>query len=462
MISLFATLLALASPMADSTAVSSSNASYDGNALVLKGQVILDHGLGKMKSEEAILERQEVGKEFPFSFIRLRKDVLLTLSQDATLSCETADLDFSSLKGHLTGADRLRYTDSLKSKKGPKIPFCLTSKSADLDLSKQEEDGEKPRYEIASIFAQDNVQFEYDQKYTLHTDAALFRKFQNHLSASSQKDGPRCKFTYENNQINADKMDLDLILSELSMIHPEGTLHSLLSQAEAKFSSDTLLWNHLTNILSLKGDVHLEDPSLGTLISEDEVRLVQAASQISSIHAQGKTTINYLNAHKLTCFGTIDLNQKRLQATLASPLIDGLTPQELQLSYQEEQVTVFADTGHIEYTLNNNIFQPISISLKGHVRLFSQDENKPMSCGITDRLTYSPTTRTFILSADPGRKVLFINQEDNIHLSAQEVHITEDPSTKRQTVKGIGNVQLTLSAEEENLMQKFFNIPKNI
>ena len=39
--------------------VSSTNASYDGTALVLTGHVILDHGLGKMTAEEASLQRQE-------------------------------------------------------------------------------------------------------------------------------------------------------------------------------------------------------------------------------------------------------------------------------------------------------------------------------------------------------------------------------------------------------------------
>ena len=462
MIPLFtAMILAVASPALDSTAVSSESASYDGNALILKGQVILDHGLGKMKAEEAILEKQEVGKEFPFSFIRLRKDVLLTLSHDALLSCDTADLDFTSLKGHLTGNERLCYTDSLKRKKGGKTIFSLTSKSADLDLSKQEEDEQKPHYDIASVFAQDMVQFEYDQKYTLYADQALFRKFQNHLSATCNQDH-KCKLTSEASVIEADKMDLDLISSELSMIFPQGTINSLLSQENAHFSSNTLLWNHLTNTLFLKGNVHIQDPSLGDLFSEQDVEIVQKDKQISSIKTEGKTIINYLNAHKLTCFGTIDLNQKKLQATIVSPLVDGVTPQDLQLSYQEEQATVFADKGHIEYTLSGNTFQPVSLSLKGNVHLFSHDNSRAISYGVTDRLSYSPTTRTFILNADPGKKVIFINEEDNIRLSAQEVHITEDPSTKKQTVKGIGNVQLTLSSEEEALMQKILNLSKKI
>jgi hypothetical protein len=73
-------------------------------------------------------------------------------------------------------------------------------------------------------------------------------------------------------------------------------------------------------------------------------------------------------------------------------------------------------------------------------------------------VTYSPTTRTFILGADPGKRVLFLNQEENLRVSAQEVHITEDPTTKKQTVKGIGNVQLSFTTEEEALLKKWFKL----
>src|ERR1700722_421623 len=85
--------------------LSSSDASYDGNSLVLTGHVILDHGLGKMTAEEASLQRQEAGKDFPFSLIHLRKDVLLALKSSAEISCGSALLDFAALKGELSPSE---------------------------------------------------------------------------------------------------------------------------------------------------------------------------------------------------------------------------------------------------------------------------------------------------------------------------------------------------------------------
>ena len=111
--------LSIAAPLSETGSLSSTDASYDGNALVLTGHVVLDHGLGKMNAEEASLQRQEGGKDFPFSLIHLNKDVLLSLKNNAKLQCESADLDFSALKGllHAKEGGTVVYTDSIKKKK---------------------------------------------------------------------------------------------------------------------------------------------------------------------------------------------------------------------------------------------------------------------------------------------------------------------------------------------------------
>src|SRR5271170_6814134 len=101
-------LLLLSLPLAANTpdipeggSLSSTNASYDGSSLLLTGHVLLDHGLGKMEAEEASLQRQEAGKDFPFSLIQLRKEVVLSLKNSAQITCGSADLDFTALKGIL-------------------------------------------------------------------------------------------------------------------------------------------------------------------------------------------------------------------------------------------------------------------------------------------------------------------------------------------------------------------------
>jgi len=461
-------MLAFSSPIPESGSVSSANASYDGNALVLKGQVILDHGLGKMEAEEAVLQRQEMGKDFPFSLIHLKKEVLLSLKNNASLKCETADLDFLSLKGTLLSSDQVVYTDAFKKKKGASTIFRLMSKSFKLQLSKKETSDQKSVFDVDTILATEGIQIDYAEAFMLLADHAIYRKseidprkteFQSHVSAYPKDSSTPCHLIHGLDKIDAERVDFDLVHTKVSLLHPRGVIQSLLipeiPHQSLNFSAESLLWDHLKNTLILKGNIALHEPSWGTLISENELQLVQKEKQITSIKTKGKTSLQYLNAHQLICFGTMNLDRDKLQGTADSPLIQGVVPEGQQIFYQEGEIGVFADKAQIEYSAQRTSFQPVLISLKGHVKISSQDGQ---CLGVADRVTYSPTTRTFILGADPGKRILFINHEENLRLTAQEVHMTEDPTTKKQTVKGIGNVQLALTPEEEAFIEKLFKL----
>ncbi len=50
-------------------------------------------------------------------------------------------------------------------------------------------------------------------------------------------------------------------------------------------------------------------------------------------------------------------------------MVNGAVPEELQLSYKEGEMSVLADKAHIEYTEENGSFQPVSVSLKGQVKV---------------------------------------------------------------------------------------------
>ncbi len=443
----------------DAGTISSSNASYDGNALILKGQVLLDHGLGKMQAEEAILQKQEVGKDFPFSLIHLEKDVHLKLNQNGELKCEKADLDFGSLKGFLTSSRRVSYTDTIKRRKGKSPSFQLVSSAIDLQFLKKT-DQPKVSYDVEDVLARENVELSYADGFTLFTDAILYKKelvnpatneFQSHLSSQGKQ---KCKLVHQADTIEADSFNLDILHTRLVMINPQGILPSI-ANGEVRFNAESLLWNHEQNTLVLKGNPTVKEPNLGTIVSDKEVYLFQKDKSLVGFKSLGNTTLTYLNSHQLVSHGILSFDRERKLGTVESPMVNGVVPEELQLSYKEGEMSILADKAHIEYTEENGAFQPISVSLKGQVKIASAGD-KPSRYGLADRLTYSPTTRTFILGADPGKKVLFVNNEENIRISAQEVHITQDPTTKKQSVKGLGNVQLALSTEEQLSLNKYF------
>lgn len=435
-----------AAPAIDSGSVSSSSANYDGNALLLKGEVMLDHGLGKMRAEEAKLQRQEVGKDFPFSMIHLQNKVALSFKDGGEVACDTADLDFSALQGALTSAEKVVYTDTWKKKKTATVAFRLLSPHIDLMLSKQEKEG-KAVYDIDQAVALQTVVVDYGPDFHLVADTATYNKTKGHIIALPKDSEHPCQLSRKEDVAFGVRALFDLATSRVDLESPTGTLR-LPEQAPIDFSANSLSWDTLKNILILRGNAHAAQAPMGTIDSEDTIQL-----HPHMVKTQGKTTLVYQNHHKLTTYGPLQLDRQKLRATADSP------KGGQQIVYEEGQLTAYADQVVVEYS---DTWQPVSVALKGSVKVFSTDPKAPKRIGISDRITYLPPNRTFILAANPGKKVLFLNEEENLRISASEVHITEDATTHQQSVKGIGSVQLSFSPEEQAALEKLFQFTQSL
>lgn len=475
--------LAEASPvLANSGTLSSTNASYDGSSLLLTGHVSLNHGLGKMTAEEASLQRQEAGKDFPFSLIQLRKDVILSLKNSAQISCGSADLDFAALKGSLLSPEngKVVYTDQIKKKRSSDTSLLqLSGKFIDLNFSKQSDDT-KTDYEIDNILAKEEVVIDYADNFQLHAHHALYRKelspdnktskkeFQGVVTAYPQDDQSQCRLSHLGDEIFSDMVDIDLINSKISLLRPKGTLATATlphaQSGEIHFQSDYLYWDQAKSVLTLKGNISIQEASLGTLDAQDELQIVQTTAGgkylLKSMQTQGPSVLVYKdthkNTHKLVSHGSIHLDRDKLKATIESPKKEGKTALDKQIYYEESEIAFYADNASIEYSVVDDSIEPSLLNLKGNIRLFSHDPLKPPRFGSADRLTYSLTTRTLILSADPGKKVLFWDETQGMRLSAPEVHIVYDAETKQQSVKGIGAVQFSFTPEEQSKLQQLF------
>ena len=462
--------------------LSSTNASYDGSSLLLTGHVVLDHGLGKMTAEEASLEKQEAGKDFPFSLILLRKEVLLSLKSNGQILCDKAELDFTSLKGQLTAplTGLVTYSDTLSHKGSADTQLTLQAPSIELSMLKSEISDKKSDYDVDTILAKDSVTIDYNKEFILKADHALYRKagigktsptkeFQGIITAYPKDASSPCTIHHGQDVIEASYIDLDLIQSQLCMHKPSGTLSSsLISQLQKgsiQFTSDNLTWDRIKERLTLKGKSKVVESSLGTILTEEEIIISQATLKgkkvVSKIETKGATQLIYQELtpgtyHKISCYGTMKIDREHLYATLTSPRNEGKRDSFAeQVYYEETHMGAYADTGSVEYSIEGERLQPVSLSLKGNICLFSR-EQEPFRCSIADRMTYSPSTKTLILSANPGQRVLFWDEQQLVRMSAQEVHLTQNPATQQMVIQGVGNVKFSLSTEENETLKKFF------
>lgn len=108
-------LLAEIPPYDISSDLSSDTANYDGDVLVLKGNVTLDHDLGQMKAEIATLNKGEPTLEF--SSILLQREVSIFFQSQGKLFSDQAFLIFKHSQ------ERSLQKSTLLSIKGKTLTF---------------------------------------------------------------------------------------------------------------------------------------------------------------------------------------------------------------------------------------------------------------------------------------------------------------------------------------------------
>jgi len=466
---LLSTTFALSDPIETLTnQLSSTHASYNGNALVLEGRVQLDHGLGNMYAEQAFLQKQETSGDFPFSVIELKKDVFLSLKNKSELKSDSAEFDFKELKGLLSaqGDKKVSYKDSLKKEGSAAAAFRLMSRRIHLQLVKNPSTSGSSQYEIDSLVAQNDVQIEYADEFALQADEASYQS-SGFIQAYPSSTDSKCNLSYQGESLDAARVEINTKSSQIKVQKPNGSIPSqLFGAAEATplfLSCDELSWDHKQETLRLNDHVILSEKNLGSLFAENEVLAeqitVQNKKSIKSVHIEGASRLEHEDPdsgwkHKISCFGVLHIDGLKGQISLTSP-----KEQDKQICYQDPGIILRANKALIEYS-DSEDHKLMQMTLTGNVSVESSPSSGSPRLGLADRLTYNPDTQTVILSALPKKRVLFLDEEQNITMSAQEVHLTKDPATGKIGAKGIGNVNFSLSNEESRLLKdRFVSLP---
>ncbi len=422
-----APLLAEIPPYDISSDLSSDTASYNGDVLVLKGNVTLDHDLGQMKAQVATLKKGEPTLEF--STISLQKEVSIFFENQGKIFSEEAFLDFQTLTGTISSND---YPVIYK---GEEINlFC---KEIDLALRH-----ESPNFEISSITAKEEVHIDYQNDFHIDCDKALY---ENDTLVATGNDF--CYLNHLDDTAVAKKITLDLKTDLLTLEAPNGKLSSIFfpddPNRKCQFASRLLTWDHQNDLLTLKGGVVIHDPLFGTLIGEDIFSLKQrkhfGKRVIQSIETEGKTILSSNNSETLTSYGTLKIDRDELSLTCMSP-------PDKQLIYEKDDLLLYADSARIEYSFQGLEIKPHAIYLDGNVQIFSHDISHPLRKGIADHIIHYPLSKQTHLLADVGNHVLFWDDEKNLSLSAPEILIEHDG--EEEVVKGIGTVHFTFTEEE--------------
>lgn len=309
--------------------IHSQKISFDGDVVILSGDVSLEHSLGLLTAKTARLKKDPQANEFVFSRALLKEDVQILFNNNSRLSCDIARIDFNTLLGDLTSdGKQVCFEDEVISH-GEKRPFSLRSQSINFKLMRKKPTSSLA-FDIERLTAIGDVTILYDGKYRLFADRASYQPsspFQE-LFKTSLPDGTLClyqmnhpcHFESDSLQFTASSIIFDTQQNALRMLRVEGLFNT--DGAPTHFSCNRLHYQMNQERLILEDSIAVCIKHLGSLHADDYVEIHKkkqsSTCAISQLKTKGHTTYRYLK-HELQCFGQTHLNTLAETFSASSP-----------------------------------------------------------------------------------------------------------------------------------------------
>jgi hypothetical protein len=385
-------------------------AAYDGETLSLAGEVLLENPLGAITAQEARANGKLDGKNNRFEKMTFEKDVTITLKEKGTISCQNATFDLKSLQGNFYSDTEqasfvvYRGTED-PSQKHPSI--LLKSRSMELALKSDQTEGSK--YAIDSFLASKDVTIEYGDEMTVQSDRAIYK-------------------------------------------------------------------NTSEGLIILKGPIEIKYGTFGTLKNDQEMRIyshdINGKSELSSIDCDGRTVLHHTDevsqtCQWLICEGSSRVDHEKKVITFEGPRdsLDNVCAGK-QVLFYDALGEAQADKAIILYDEVDGKLAVTKITLEGNVYLVDHktlpstesEKNEPQHYALADRVEYTPSTKEMLFSSYPGRRVLFDDKINHMQVSAPSMKITRDAQSKKESVKGIGDVRFHFLESELELLRKHSNM----
>jgi len=426
--------LLLAESSIPTSSLSSESASYDGNALVLHGNVQLTHTLGEMQANFARLVRKE--KNDTLSSIHLKKDVIIELKNRGKIVCDRADFDFEKLEGKLLP----KPGQSIELTEFPSN-LSLSANGATLTLLENHDS-----FTIKELIATDQVHIHYGPDFALEMMSASYRE---DPIAHIQINTP-CTLTHYKDIMNAENAKLFCETPKAIFKSVEGNFPSLAFSKgdDLLMRCDTLIWEQQPKTFSLIGNICIEEEGVLSIFCEERATFHQKEEEVFHLQTKGKTRVNYildkLHTHRLACEDGMEIDQNLKTLTM-----QGSEKAPIVYFYDAMQLT--ADFAKLYYFEKKPQFSPKKLHLKRNIRLFTDESTR--RCAIAEEFLYFPQEKKAILKAGE-ENVLFWDESQELSISAKEVHITQ--TEKGETIKGVGNVRFAFSSIENELLKRLF------
>lgn len=475
--------------------IDSELASYNGEQIVLQGNVVVEHALGTITANHVTLfpsKKKEIG---PFGLVLMQDRVNFALKGGEVLSCGKAEFDCQALSGVFSSNESqefVTYRDRFE-KKGASAtaetstPITVKSQTMAIQLAPGEIRSEKKLAinNVNVLTADGSVTVNYNNDFVAVSDHAVYQrrpegieagKLTGIITMNAANEGICQVSNREGDIIKAVKIEIDPLNRQLTFTSPVGTLnrhHPEDPSGGVDFSARSLTWNDQEGILKLRGQVKVDQEGVSKLETPHEVQILQSMVNqkraLKSIESAADTILTYVQdnkhlCHTLTCSGPVKVNHEKMETRLYAKHDDAnIVSEEDQVHFEDAKGEVFADKVLIKYRVSNGSLVVDNIYLVGNVKIYNRlnsadDETiVVLQYVLADRVDFKPHTNEMLFkSSKGGRRVLFFDKVNNLQVSAPALKIIRDKATMKDSIKGEGDVRFSfLESEFEQLRKRF-------
>jgi lipopolysaccharide export system protein LptA len=461
---------------------------YDGHSIHLQGEVVLEHDLGTVSADEAMLSPALVNDKSHFSLLNLSDSIHVLLEGGGRFYCSQAELDFRTLTGCFTGSEEQRYVTYTDTVNDEGASIILRGERMMVVMNELSLDNDEPvSHQVQQIMADDHVTVDYNHEFMAAGDHLIY---QRHAQVTVGNDAPMpgtiylrpdlfhgtCQVTNASgDMIKAQEIGIDIPKQEVAFVDPRGAIYFSGIDDKRKrldFSAAQLKWDNPTNVLTLRKDVVLYQNEMGKLTS-DQVEVCQrpggGLQELEWIRAKGKTEMTYDDpiqddSHYLVCHGEVFIDTSQRVTILSSPMKDGTVLPENQVYFRDKRGSVYADKARLDYDTDGKNVSPRKLTLASQVRLINRTVDgqtvtgRPLQYALADVLEYLPVQQQMLLYADEDGRVLVYDRLNSVQISAPAVNIRRDGTTGKEAIEGLGDVRFCFAeGEQAMLMEQFAN-----
>ncbi len=333
------------------------------------------------------------------------------------------------------------------------------------------------------IVAKHNVKISY-KDYLIESVRATYlmacKEIKGELLMDGMDTNTPCHLTsLVGDSIFAKEIRVNSLNGQLSLLEPTGTLISHKRQALLTFSSGTMLWDDFSHTLTLNHNVVIDQAEMGHFQSASEVKLQQGMAVgdgkwpdskwpdskwiVKTIEAASDTTAIYkkekgkeseksvFQEYVLSTKGKIKIDHEKMLTNFYS-LVDesGNIPKGNQVKLDMGNVDVFSDHVLVKYGAIDGHMELEKMVMSGNVTICKRAALTPLvqipfSQYLTaERAEYDPLKQEIVFFAKENKRVLFYDTSNQMEMSAPCIKATYDKETKKEIIKGIGDVRFRL------------------